>query len=271
MSPDAFADAVEVATSTDAARHAHLPVPHTSNVSIAQELDLCLEAMTGGAHTRANKRARDDEKLPGLLHPLAVSDKLVLKRKAPEKPAMVAPTVKLLKPRSAPIPSPAASRGRCVPAALPPPLLTTATTYDVGPPLGRVSVPLSDRLDGTRVHVPNSAWVHNEKGSTWCILRGFANQAVLGEHKGVYVLEDESTGVHYPFTKPALWPHLTKALKATSTNKQIKPTAPLCRRATLSPSHSNVPQARPRTPTGSGAQPLRRSPRASRPPEFLHA
>ena len=271
MSPDAFADAVEVATSTDAARHAHLPVPHTSNVSIAQELDLCLEAMTGGAHTRANKRARDDEKLPGLLHPLAVSDKLVLKRKAPEKPAMVAPTVKLLKPRSAPIPSPAASRGRCVPAALPPPLLTTATTYDVGPPLGRVSVPLSDRLDGTRVHVPNSAWVHNEKGSTWCILRGFANQAVLGEHKGVYVLEDESTGVHYPFTKPALWPHLTKALKAKSTNKQIKPTAPLCRRATLSPSHSNVPQARPHTPTSSGAQPLRRSPRASRPPQFLHA
>ena len=131
-------------------------------------------------------------------------------------------------------------------------------------PWARVTVPVTDRLDGMRVCVPNNAWVVNEKGSTWCVLRGFASQAVLGKHQGVYVLEDEDTGVHYPFTKPALWPHLTKAAKATATNKRVIPMAPL--RRIGDPSPSGAPRACPPTPASCGGQPLRRSPRASRPP-----
>ena len=141
MGPDDFADAVEVATRTDAARHAHLPVPNTSNESVIHELDLCLAAIAGDLPKRADKRAASDEKLPGLLHPLVVpaSQEPLKKRKSALKPAVGCPVLERAMPCSAPATLLAASPSLPVTTPLPPPVSPSASSYDVGPPLGRVT------------------------------------------------------------------------------------------------------------------------------------
>ena len=81
---------------------------------------------------------------------------------------------------------------------------------EVGPPLGALCVSVAHTLVGTRVHVDNALWAC-ARGRTWCTVVGFAPDAELGGHRGVFVLLSDDDRMHYPFTWLSLYGQLTAA------------------------------------------------------------
>ena len=201
MLPEQLADAVQAATATDAARHAHLEVPHYDFTTVAGTLLQCADVLDG------KRAAAPDAACSSAPAPAAPVPRAPKRACAPSAKSASAPTsakrtagASVAHPASS---SPAAARkpaARAVPAAT----KQAHVLIDVGPPLGRVQLDASHPASGMHLTVPNSLWDPGVTGSSKCCVAGLAVGARIGRHRTVFVVRECTSAVHYPFTAATL-------------------------------------------------------------------
>ena len=190
LTPDAMAEAAEIAATVDASRHAHVDVPHVCESSVVRELEACVSTMA--AEPKQTRESTSSVKTS--------SSKATRIKMKPQTKA-----------RTAVAPAP--------PAAVPP-----ALTFDVGPPLGSVVVGAPHHLDGTRISVKNNVWDAGT-GSTWCTVRGFASTLQLNGHSGVFVVTADDDGQHYALTEQTMLSRNTSTQKRPRASTPTSPAA----------------------------------------------
>ena len=177
-----MADLANISTTVDAARHAHLPRPHVNPEDVILDLDACATALESEGKRKA-----------------PVNEPLISSLATPSSKARKAAT-------SASNTAASTTRKHTDNAAGPSAEIPTPE-YDIGPPFGHVTVDNTHALANTDVTIRNVQWGHGLTGSTACTIVGYATA------NSVYVVEHNSTGLHYPFTKAALKQDLKQKYK----------------------------------------------------------
>ena len=188
-----FADAVDAATSTDAARHAHLDTPHVSPDTVIMELEACVAGLAVGT-------ADDQPPSSAILREHTPAEPSVQGPKARRKPPKATrggKETKSKRQRTAP-------RGR----ALTHDGASGAVMCDIGR-AKPVSVSTDTEFSGLTLTLPESFWPGCPP--TECTVVGFAATLRVGTAKGAYVLRTHDDGNMYAFKRAAVEQLLTAA------------------------------------------------------------
>jgi hypothetical protein len=232
LQPSELADAADCATSVDASRHAHVEIPHVSHETVVGELEKCMTFMHNDKGDAAPKKAVPAEQQKRKRRTSAPPKARPPPQRASPAASTPTPEAPPTTPQASPPPAPAARSSPADPASS-----ASDNSYNVAPPLHRLTLHGTHPLDGVRVSVFNSVWSAGARGRSWCTVRGYDPEASLGGHTGVFVLTADDDGAHYAFTLVALRPCLT----ATARRRLDSSPGGAARRSprlTFSPAHT---------------------------------
>lgn len=267
LKPLDMARRIELASRTDASRHAHVVTPHHSEETVAAELEACaehLENATLQTATPRNSGASSSQPPQGLVHSHVATSKARGKSKAhsaptPQPPAQSKCASSKRATNMAYAPTPDDSLAA---STTPPTMEPSAATYSVGPPLGTVTVAEPHALDGTKVKVYNSSWSASAPGRTPCTIMGHDSLACIDGNHGVFVVRDDTSSQRtmYAFTERALWTSLTPLARKQVQTVQTPDVSSTSAAALAAPKPRQPPKrqaAQKRTPSRT-ASPIQR-------------
>jgi hypothetical protein len=252
MTPELMAATAELATSTDASRHAHLPTPHIGPESLASEFDACANELSSNGKPKAPTPA--------------TSSSHAMKPKAPHsapartssaKPPSAGDTNTTSKAKSA------TKRGRSpslsASTSVTPPVRVDSA--DVGAPYGVVEVDASSMISGETTLVNNAAWGAGS-GSTLCTILGTFETLNTATHQTFFVLCSSDDQLSYPFSSSALRQHAhehmsTRQLKLLPPPSKavLPPASPSQGKAKRTTPAPRTPSCQPPAPVGTRHSP----------------